>query len=101
VTAFFAIGLVVDLLIERGALTCGESVGCGIGVGFFLALTGGAGVLLGSVVALVLPFVLPGRWSTGRALRCACLVTAGLVLLIVIAMTVVWLSGAGGGPPRA
>lgn len=101
VLSFYAIGAVVDLLVDRGAVVCGETVGCGIGVGFLLVLTGVAVVALGAAAALVLPFVLPARWSTARAMRCAAAVTGVVVLLAIVAMLLVWLSGAGGEPPPA
>ncbi len=101
VLTFYALGAVVDLLVDRGAVVCGETVGCGIGVGFLLVLTGVAAAALGVAAALVLPFVLPASWSTARAMRCAAAVTGVVVLLATVAMLLVWLSGAGGDPPPA
>lgn len=99
VLAFYGVGALLGALMDSGAVTCGEQVGCGIGTGFLMVLAGGAGWVVGFVAALVLAFALPARWSTGRALAVAGGVATAVVLLVALAMVAVVVADAGGVRP--
>jgi hypothetical protein len=100
VLAFYGVGALLDLLLDRGAVTCGEQVGCGIGTGFLMVLVAAGGWVVGLVVALVLAPTLPARWSTRRALAAAGWAAGAVVLLTALAMMGVVVADAGNVTPR-
>lgn len=99
VLAFYGIGALLDALLDRGAVTCGEQVGCGIGTGFWMVGVAAVGWVVGFVAALVVAFALPARLTTGRALAVAGWVAAGVVLLTALAMAGVVVADAGNVRP--
>lgn len=99
VLAFYGIGALLDALIDSGAVTCGEQVGCGVGTGFWMVGVAAVGWVVGLVAALVVAFALPARLGTGRALAVAGWVAAGVVLLTALAMAGVVLADAGNVRP--
>jgi len=94
---FYGTGAVVDALVDRDVISC-EEISCGIGTGFLLLIVSAIFLVLAACLALVLPICLPRTFTTGRALATGAAAGGAAVAVLLVAMSLVFLSGPSTSP---